>query len=254
MSTVSSIVRASVSDIVRSIVAGESGGGAPEPDSLLTDLVAWWSLDEASGTRVNAHNPGTHDLTDVNTVGSTTGVVGGAASFVAANSERLTSASHADLVMGNRDFSIAGWAKFTNSSNSNAAIVGKGVPTTALNGWVVQRVGTTEAVRLTARNSNDTANVSTASVSITYDTLFFFIGQYTANVLSFEVNRGTPVTIALTGGSFASDADDLSMGGGTNGGNLLNGADDEVLIAHRIWTTDEKDRLYNSGAGMAYPA
>ncbi len=53
----------------------------------MDDLEAWWELD---GTDLeNKANPGTHDLTDVNTVGSRTGVggVGSAADFTAANEE-----------------------------------------------------------------------------------------------------------------------------------------------------------------------
>jgi hypothetical protein len=54
-----------------------------------TNLLHYWELEEASGTRVDSH--GSLNLTDVNTVGVTTGVKGNAASFVGANSESLLS-------------------------------------------------------------------------------------------------------------------------------------------------------------------
>jgi hypothetical protein len=256
MGVVSSIVKPVVSSVVHPIVISE-GGAAPEPDSLLTDLVAWWSLDEASGTRVNAHNPGTHDLTDNNTVGQTTGVVGNAASFVAANNESLSCANSADLQIGDRDFSVCGWAKFTSASESAAMICGKSTvaSTGAGAGWAVIRATTTETVRAFARNAANSGAGQTAAVNITYDTMFFYILQYTAatDELSFEVNRGTPVTVTVTGGSYTGETSAFSIGsaGASTNNNNIEGAVDNVVIAHRLWATDEKDRLF---AGMAYPA
>lgn len=58
--------------------------------SLATNLVAYWKLDEASGTRVDSH--GSNDLTDNNTVTSATGVINDGAYFTAANTEYLSRA------------------------------------------------------------------------------------------------------------------------------------------------------------------
>jgi uncharacterized repeat protein (TIGR01451 family) len=55
-----------------------------------TNLAAWWTMDERSGTREDSH-VNNYDLTDNNTVGyNDMGVQGRAASFVAASQERLT--------------------------------------------------------------------------------------------------------------------------------------------------------------------
>lgn len=54
-----------------------------------TNLLHYWELEETSGTRVDSH--GSLDLSDINTVGSTTGIQGTAATFVGANSESLLS-------------------------------------------------------------------------------------------------------------------------------------------------------------------
>ena len=81
----------------------------PAPDGpLMDDMEAWWELD---GTDLeNKADPGTHDLTDLNTVGSRTGVggVGSAADFIAANSESylFDRVEFADAT----DWSIAYWA------------------------------------------------------------------------------------------------------------------------------------------------
>lgn len=81
--------------LASNLVPGSSGGAAAP---LLTDLVAYWNLDEASGNRADS-GPNGYTLTDVNTVGSRTGEggAGTAADFVAANTEYLTVTGNSDL-------------------------------------------------------------------------------------------------------------------------------------------------------------
>ena len=58
--------------------------------SLITSLLAYWKMDEASGDRADSY--GTYDLTDNASVGSTAGRIGNAANFDAAL-EKLTQTS-----------------------------------------------------------------------------------------------------------------------------------------------------------------
>jgi hypothetical protein len=58
-----------------------AGAALPGPGSLLTDLFAYWKLDETSGTRADATGHG-HDLADVcNDTGSGAGIIGNGADF-----------------------------------------------------------------------------------------------------------------------------------------------------------------------------
>jgi len=250
MGAVSSIVKPVVSGVVHPIVISE--GGAAAPDSLLTDLVAWWSLDEVSGTRVNAHNPGTHDLTDNNTVGSTTGVVGDAASFVAANSESLSTNHHADFVIADTPFSVAGWAEWSTASAAAARIISKGRSGSPGGEWSIVR--SANSVTGEARNAANAASVATGFLEPGYDTWFFFIFEHLpdSNQIKIEVNRASSQTAALVGGTYSS-TNAIHIGSRV-GADYIDGAIDNVVVARRLWTSEEKDRLYNSGAGMAYPA
>ncbi len=87
------------------------GGGGSVVST--TDLVSFWKLDEASGTRYDAF--GSNDLTDNNTVGQLTGIssadapYGEAADFERDNSEYLTRADNADLSGGAKSFTISFW-------------------------------------------------------------------------------------------------------------------------------------------------
>jgi hypothetical protein len=83
-----------------------AGGGL----DLTTGLVAHWKFNEASGNRVD--EIGAYALTDVNTVGTATGVVDAtSAVFESVNEERLYMASVPALEMGNIDWCISCWIR-----------------------------------------------------------------------------------------------------------------------------------------------
>lgn len=89
---------------------------APQPEvvtetipPLLVDLVSYWSLDEASGSRNDSH--GSNHLSAVNAVGSAEGVQGNAAML--STTAYLSAADDDTLRMGDVDFTIACWAWFT---------------------------------------------------------------------------------------------------------------------------------------------
>ena len=71
--------------------AGDDG------DNLLTNLISFWEMEEASGTRVDAVVASGNDLTDNATVTQNPGKVGNAAQFTLATSEWLSHVSNASL-------------------------------------------------------------------------------------------------------------------------------------------------------------
>jgi hypothetical protein len=88
------------------------------PQQLLADTIAdfvpisHWKFDEASGVRYDSVNTSQNDLTDGNTVDSTTGILNNAALFDYSNSEYLeiTDGNHVGLDFTS-DFSVSLWAK-----------------------------------------------------------------------------------------------------------------------------------------------
>src|SRR5438045_2871876 len=79
----------------------------PLSGTLLDSLVSHWTLNEASGTRVDSH--GSNDLTDNNTVASTTGKLGDAANVVRNNVEWLSSSSGDFALSSTEDWSFSIW-------------------------------------------------------------------------------------------------------------------------------------------------
>ena len=87
--------------------------------ALTDNLVSWWELDEASGTRNDAH--GSNHLTDGNTVAQVAGKVGNAAQFVAANAESLSIADNANLSVSGV-FSVCAWVYMDSKINNMCAV------------------------------------------------------------------------------------------------------------------------------------
>src|SRR5678815_5281605 len=91
--------------------------------ALTDSLIAFWELEEASGTRVDAH--GANDLSDNATVTSAAGKVGTAADFEVGNSEFLSIVDNPDLSVADIDFTWCAWVN-SESLDTTRYILSKG--------------------------------------------------------------------------------------------------------------------------------
>jgi len=94
--------------------------------SLLTDqLVAYWPLDEAAGTRFDV--VGTNHLTDHNGVSSAAGIRSQAAKFTAAQTTHLSVDDNSVLSAGaDVSFTISLWANFERVRPNDLTVLAKG--------------------------------------------------------------------------------------------------------------------------------
>lgn len=224
---------------------------AARPNWLLTDsIVAYWDLDEASGTRVD--DPGANDLTDNNTVTSNTGLISNAAQFTAANSEYLSRSDNTDLSTGNIDFTFVAWA-YLDSKGANRSIVSK--YSSSANREYNLYYGTT-ADRFIFEVSSDGTAVTTVTANNlgipAISTWYFVVAWHDAanDTLNIQVNNGTVDSVSYSAGVFDSTAP--FMIGARNGAMFWNGMLDEVGFWKRTLTAGERTQLYNSGAGCTY--
>ena len=96
--------------------------------TLPTSLVAYYELEEASGSR--ADSKGSNTLTDNNTVTSATGKQGDAAVMVIANSEYLSTTTMWHTAKVSVSYSV--WVKFTSTSVTEQTILTVGRGTSAV--------------------------------------------------------------------------------------------------------------------------
>lgn len=211
-----------------------------------TSLVAWWSMDETSGTRNDSH--GTNHLTDNNTVGYDAGKKSNASSFVGANNEYLSVSSNSGLV-NTGSFSIAGWFKKTSGgSGDTVAILSKDqAPPREYDLYIVS--GTPKFYIRDGGASNQ-YNVAAASIS-DYSAWYFFViwKDADANQIFIQINNGTTYQ---TNSSYNANTSAVFTVGMANGALFFTGLVDEVAFYQRLLTADERTWLYNSGNGRSY--
>lgn len=93
--------------------------------TLSTGLIAFWNLDETSGTRYD--EIGSNDLAEYGTIDYGTGLDGNAAQFTRNTKEALYCSDNADLSFDSDDsFTIAFWAKRDTNVVESFTYLGKG--------------------------------------------------------------------------------------------------------------------------------
>jgi hypothetical protein len=213
--------------------------------ALTDNIVAYWTLDEASGSR--ADSVGGNTLTDNNTVTSTTGKINSAAQFTRANSESLSRLDNTDLSTGDIDFTLSFWVNFA-SQPGTEVIAMKGDDTGGTHEYSIFQTGST--IKFIVQNT--AANVVVGS-GLANATWYHIVAWHDSvnNQIGIALNAGTPVTAAYSGGITDGTAG-FRLGGDNNGTRYLDGLMDEVGFWKRVLTSGERTSLYNGGAGLAY--
>ena len=221
--------------------------------ALTDNLVAYWRLDEASGTRADSSGNG-RSLTAIGAPLSRAGKLGDGVDFVTASSQRLeiSAASLGSVLVRSADWTIAGWV-LTDTTGTFQEVWGQfdgslRGPLGRYNGsgnFVVQWL-----------NSVFSSFSATSTVTASASTWYFYAAWHdiAAGKIYVSVNRETAVASASLTGTFNNSTCPFALGqrAGT-GGSLAtyqDGGWDAVGIWSRALTSGELDQLYNSGAGL----
>lgn len=208
--------------------------------ALIDDLVAYWSLDEASGDALDAH--GSNDLTDNNTVGAATGLVSGARDFERDNSESFSISDNADLSFGDEDFEFAGWI-YIESFASFHMLWTKGIPE-----YSIYIHGGEQKLHWDVQSLVEVIHPTVLSTGAWYFVTTFH--DATSNLLGITINGGAATTVSYSSGGV--DGSGTFELGGRSGNQFFDGLMDEVGCWRRLLTSDERTELYNSGDGRDY--
>lgn len=213
------------------------GGTSP----LLTDLISFWELEEASGTRNDAH--GTNHLTDNNTVTQAAGKVGNAGQFTAANSEYLSATDNASLRVGSGDFTFCCWAKLDTLSAFNTLLAKY-----SSDYWLYLNSAAGTGARLRITSGTEAQGGGT----VTTATWYFVVGwrDNAAQTLNVQLNNGTVGSIASA--TPPTDTASAFRIGARSPDLYFDGQIDQVAMWKRVLTTAERTWLYNAGSGRSY--
>ena len=217
--------------------------------SLATDLVSYWELEEASGTRVDSH--GSNDLTDNNTVGQGTGIIGDGADFERTNTDEYLSYNDTGGVFNpSGDFSISLWYKL--ESTGNACLVDYG--NDASSGWLIQDEASN---RIFVRRDTTTGNKD-VTYTHTQDTSWHHLVVVSDQGSTLKIYYdGTERSSIANGGTGDGTTGEFKIGALLNGASYVNEMDgviDEVGFWSRALSASDVTALYNSGAGLPYEA
>jgi len=229
--------------------------------SLTTGLVSHWKLDEASGTRVDAH--AANDLTDNNTVTTATGLVGNGAFFDVDNTEYLSITNAAQSGLGvTGDFSIHAYVKLT------------ALPVTGGSMWLASKWNVTGNNRCYRFGLRDTSGVldmygsvsntgsggsgtTNANLTITpsIDTIYSFGMAYdaSAGAIEFYLNGASIGVVSGMKTSIAAKTSEFLIGAipgevASSWDGLIEG----LSFWNKELTAGEFSDLWNSGSGMVY--
>ena len=233
--------------------------------ALTTNIVAYWKLDETSGTSASDATGNSHTAT-LQTNASF--VSGGKINYGLQPATSGTDAAGACIASGSTGaldftqypFSAGAWIKTTNNTavgNGDMVVVMSTINASPYDSWLIgmhmaSPIGTMYGEYRTASNSYYTSNTSTAYNDGAWHYVAFIIdasGNMTLYVDGVSQATGTASGTMSTGKSFSIGVNRPTA----NTSDQWVGTIDEVGVWSRALSSTEVSQLYNGGAGLQYP-
>jgi hypothetical protein len=214
---------------------------------LADNLLAYWSFDTSSWLD---STPNAYNLTQVgDNVSVGTGIIDGDASFSGGGTYLKSDPSFNPL--SGTEFSVSGWLKTTSVGTIVSGNSG------GIYGFDISWSNSQPDQPRFLVGSNNSYEICQGNINISNDAWHHFVGTYNQNgniTLYIDGNLNHQITASgnspngcLNGVGINNDADGNGYGAG--GAAQI----DEVAIWNRELSAEEVTKLYNSGAGYAYP-
>lgn len=214
--------------------------------ALRDNMEAWWSMDEASGTRADSHN--SNDLTENGTggVGQGTGKISNAADLVDTDSDYLSlTSTSAFQYSGTQDRSCSLWFKPDSTTGVNTLFSKWGNGGSGEQEYILYTNGTNLVLGIRGTGAAITAT-GAISVGTWYHVVFTLNSSNTGELFINNSSQGT-----ASGGAQSAGTSEIRIG--QNGAtNYYDGLIDEVSWYSTILSSTERSDLYNSGNAIGY--
>ncbi|MBL1193221.1 MAG: hypothetical protein D8M60_02595 [Chloroflexi bacterium] len=225
-----------------------------DPNALTTGLVAYWHLDEVSGTR--ADEVSTNDLSDINTVEQDDGILGWAGDFSYTSKEYLRIDDNATVsVQGHQNKAWAFWVNVESLTGSSQGLLAK-YGAGSNHEYRVSLNGGDQKVLFSVWDSTDTATSVTATThgALSAGQWYFVYVYHDADndEIGISINDGTVDTASFSAGVKDSDSPML-VGALRSDLWYFDGQIDELGIWNRTLTASEVSALYSTGDGLQHP-
>jgi len=223
----------------------------PPASALLTNLVSYWKMDEASGSALDAHGSNTLTPDGGGTIGSSAGKISTARILTAANSQSFSISDNASVSLGDIDCTIIGWFKATTLPTFD--FVSKDIETGSDREYLVGYNGSRMRFGVFSAAGAFTQIVANTFGALSTGTWYHVAAWHDSvnNILGISVN-GTSDTVSYSSG-IRDAAARFAIGSRGANANRLDGLVDEIGLWKRMLTPTERANIYNSGSGLAYP-
>jgi Concanavalin A-like lectin/glucanases superfamily len=213
----------------------------------LNGLYAYWTLDEASGTRYDSSGNG-FDLTDQNdNIGSGNGIINNGATFNGSYYNYLTNNDFS--ISAGSDFTVCGWVNLNNGGLQE--LIGEWYYGYAGNFLVTYGEYDNQLGFHVITSNGDIRTYIDAPIN---QWVFFAMRWKDGVKLEAKINNNPWTVLPESGTLNGKDWTRFLIGAGeTYGYYGANGTIDEVGVWTRRLNEAEVSYLYNSGAGRAYP-
>ncbi|MCK5021433.1 MAG: LamG domain-containing protein [Candidatus Peribacteraceae bacterium] len=222
--------------------------------TLLTDLSAFWRLNEPSGARYDAH--GTNNLTDGSSVPSGAGMFGLGGDFETGSTDYIYVAHNASLSPGGDDFSLGGWIKPENDGATTKTFCIKGKGGVSQKRYIIS-MGDDAKISFGIDDDGGALKDVVGDTVLVAGTWYHVIGVRDGNNLRVYVDGAEDgAATDITGYGDIDQADNFYLGCSRNVAGLQNyfdGIIDEFGFWKRALSADEVRELYAGGTGVTYP-
>lgn len=221
--------------------------------ALTDNLVAYWRLDEASGTRADSSG-NARSLTANGSPVSRTGKLGNAADFVPGSSQYLSTADAtvSGTIVGTSGWTIAGWVYSDDNATRGLCTTFTTVGSSGLQALFHASYLVARDVAILWYNNAGSATIAASGASMTSGAWNFWAIKFDPADGKVRVRTNATTGTGVTAsGTFTTHGDfalgrDRPAGGPT----YFDGGIDDVGLWSRALSGAELDQLYNSGAGL----
>lgn len=210
---------------------------------LLSGIIAYWKLDESSGTLFNSVQASINMTANNTPTYGTTGIINTALSFAALSSEYLDSAHNADF--NSSSYTISAWVKRASITTTQMIFAHDDTGV----GYAFY-FGADNKIRLVHQLVLDVGSDGT----ITDTSGFHHVAiVYNGSVAAFYIDGAASGAPSIGAFNNATTTETIACNKNIVPQLFFDGVIDEVGVWSRTLRQGEITELYNSGAGLSYP-
>lgn len=224
---------------------------SPGVNAVWTDVTAYWTMNEASGTREDSI--GSADLTPTaSDPASVSGKLGNAADLERDNTQYFSTADAAGLSFSGTDsFSISAWIKLE-TTGTRMRVISKWGASAAVQDWELT-INATLGPFFAVSDSATTASINDGTALNTDWHHIVAVFDNANNELRLYLDGSQCATPVAETNDPTDSSSTIYVGNDYDGSDAFDGLIDDLCLFRKALTDANVTTLYNGGNGRAYP-